>query len=470
MGRADQRRLEFGDWQTPAELCNRVLDRVAARFPSARSVVEPNCGAGAFLAAATRHYPDATLHGFDISEPYLQRAREVLGARAQLTRADFFELDWDAVLQELPQPILVVGNPPWVTNSRLGVFASKNLPEKRNSFGARGLEAKTGKSNFDISEWMVWRLVNALRQRDYFLAMLVKSTVARRLMQHVSHAALALEGSTHWVDARAHFDASVDAVLLTLRSGADTSVASWAVFDALDADSPARHMGVVDGRLSSDLGRFHRTRALEGRSSIEWRSGIKHDCAAVMELVERDGTFRNKHGERVDIEEEYVFPLLKSSDLAKGRVSTHRRVIVPQSTLAGDTSIVKERAPKTWAYLDKHRAKFEARKSSIYRGQPAFALFGVGEYSFRPHKVAISGLYKSLTFNVVEPIAGRPTMLDDTCYFLPCESREQAEALARHLNGDRAREFFEARIFWDAKRPVNKALLSSLCLESLSEL
>jgi hypothetical protein len=94
----------------------------------------------------------------------------------------------------------------------------------------------------------------------------------------------------------------------------------------------------------------------------------------------------------------------------------------------------------------------------------------VGEYSFRPHKVAISGLYKSLTFNVVEPIAGRPTMLDDTCYFLPCESREQAEALARHLNGDRAREFFEARIFWDAKRPVNKALLSSLCLESLSEL
>ena len=45
-----------------------------------------------------------------------------------------------------------------------------------------------------------------------------------------------------------------------------------------------------------------------------------------------------------------------------------------------------------WSYLQAHGARFARRKSSIYHGQPPFALFGIGPYSFAPFKVAILNL------------------------------------------------------------------------------
>jgi len=45
---------------------------------------------------------------------------------------------------------LVIGNPPWVTNSELGSINSKNLPKKSNFKKNSGLEAMTGKGNFEI--------------------------------------------------------------------------------------------------------------------------------------------------------------------------------------------------------------------------------------------------------------------------------------------------------------------------------
>ncbi len=45
----------------------------------------------------------------------------------------------------------VIGNPPWVTNSRQGKNSSLNVPLKSNIYGLKGIDAITGKSNFDIS-------------------------------------------------------------------------------------------------------------------------------------------------------------------------------------------------------------------------------------------------------------------------------------------------------------------------------
>jgi hypothetical protein len=254
---------------------------------------------------------------------------------------------------------------------------------------------------------------------------------------------------------------------LCLRSGRHTAGTSWPVFESLRSVEAENEMGVVGDRVVGDLGAFRRTLGLEGRSESEWRSGIKHDCADVMELRLDGGALWNKLGERVEIESEFVYPLLKSSDLAKGKRESARRVIVTQSRLGEDTARIREHAPKTWAYLSRREAAFAARKSRIYRGQPAFALFGVGDYTFEPHKVAVSGLYKRPRFTELGPIDGRPVMLDDTCYFVTCGSAESAGSLARSLNGELAREFFLARMFSDSKRPVNKALLQTLNLDAL---
>ena len=84
-------------------------------------------------------------------------------------------------------PILVLGNPPWATSSGLGASGGRNLPQKTNFQNRRGLDALTGKSNFDVAESMLLTLLEAGRrsQKAVTLAMLVKTSVARRVLSHL---------------------------------------------------------------------------------------------------------------------------------------------------------------------------------------------------------------------------------------------------------------------------------------------
>jgi hypothetical protein len=199
-----------------------------------------------------------------------------------------------------------------------------------------------------------------------------------------------------------------------------------------------------------------------------WRSGVKHDCADVLELEERDGRLRNKLGDEVVIESDYLYPLLKSGDL-KSRTSDCRRwLLLPQRFLGEDTSRLETEAPQTWRYLQSHAVRLDSRRSSIYRRQPRFAVFGVGEYTFAMWKVAVSGLAKQLRFVVVANRHERPVLLDDASYFLPCESEQDAETKAELLNSLLAREFFSAFVFWDAKRPITAEILRRLDLNRLA--
>jgi hypothetical protein len=195
-----------------------------------------------------------------------------------------------------------------------------------------------------------------------------------------------------------------------------------------------------------------------------------------MELEQEELGFRNKLGELYDLEITYLYPMLKSSDIANGTDVFHppfphqsRWMLVPQRAIGEDTTSIKHVAPKTWAYLMDHRDLLDRRRSSVYKGQPRFSVFGVGEYSFSPWKVAISGLYKKLHFTAVGPYGGKPVVLDDTCYFVPCQSEKEARYLVGLLNSTIAKKFFEAFIFWDAKRPITASVLRRLSLLALAK-
>jgi hypothetical protein len=486
-------RVERGDWQTPRALCDQVLDCVLARMssrPAPVTVVEPTCGQGTFLVSAASRLPAAELVGYEINAGYTGAARRALAGhrRKRLVTRDFFDVDWERELADLPGPLLVLGNPPWVTSAQLGALGSANAPRKDNrERGLRGLDAVTGKSNFDVSEWMLVRLLEALAGRDATIALLCKSAVARRVIETVAARDLDVVPVGLWrVDAARHFDASVSAVLFVAETRAGASASSrarassprqavWPVHGELGASRSSRRtkpeaaLGVVDGVLVADADRYARTRHLAGACSPEWRSGLKHDCARVMELARASAAspWRNGLGEIVDVEEELVHPLLKSSDIANARTTPSRAMIVTQRALGEDTAGLRRRAPRAWRYLTRHRAMFDARKSSIYEKQPPFAMFGVGGYSFAPWKVAISGLYKRSTFTVVGPHDGRPVVLDDTCYFLAFDDEARARRAADALRSEAASDFFAARIFWDAKRPVTKGILQALDLQAL---
>ncbi|HUG92139.1 MAG TPA: hypothetical protein VML55_14965, partial [Planctomycetaceae bacterium] len=131
-------------------------------------------------------------------------------------------------------------------------------------------------------------------------------------------------------------------------------------------------------------------------------------------------------------------------------------------------SRIRQSAPKTWAYLERHADALDRRASSIYRNRPRFAMFGIGEYTFAPWKVAISGLHKKLAFAVVGPQAGKPVVLDDTCAFLPCGSADEAEFVRELLGAQDTQAFYSSQVFWDAKRPITTEILNQLDLHRLT--
>jgi hypothetical protein len=212
---------------------------------------------------------------------------------------------------------------------------------------------------------------------------------------------------------------------------------------------------------------YDRWHGLLGRGLSGWRSGIKHDCSNVFELVQRGAEYENGLGARLEVEAEVVFPLLKSSDLARNR-PPRRWLLVPQRTMTASPEDLQRSAPKAWQYLLANNALLAKRGSSIYRNRPRFSIFGVGPYSFSPWKVAISGLYKKLAFVEVSSFQGRPVVLDDTCYFFSCQSEEECNVLHALVQSEPAREFWSAFVFWDAKRPITAEILNLLDLAALA--
>jgi len=68
--------------------------------------------------------------------------------------------------------------------------------------------------------------------------------------------------------------------------------------------------------------------------------------------------------------------------------------------------------------------------------QAQVSIFGVGDYSFSPWKIAISGMYKSLRFVKVGPFQAQPVVFDDTTNFIPCPSETAATLLLSLLESD----------------------------------
>ena len=295
----------------------------------------------------------------------LTRLARILSQFAvQILQRDFFNEDWKCNLARAGKTrILVIGNPPWVTNSDLGQLGSKNLPTKTNFQGLRGFDARTGKSNFDISEWMLVRLIEALPP-DGAIAMLCKTMTARKVLRHFWKTCGGLQGSSLFqIDAKAEFDVAVDACLF-FASGKRTTERVAAVYTDLDTASTSTRFGFVDGTLVSNLDAYRAHKSLDGGSSTYiWRSGVKHDAASVMEFTRGGRKLINGFGELVDIEEDYVFPLLKSSDLGNGRTTIRKSVLVTQKHTGDDTSEIEQRAPKTWRYLMRHADALGDRKT-----------------------------------------------------------------------------------------------------------
>ncbi|HET7624750.1 MAG TPA: N-6 DNA methylase [Verrucomicrobiae bacterium] len=468
-------KIEFGDFQTPQILADEICALLTKRQIVPEIILEPTCGVGSFLVAAAKTFSNAKLFGWDINSEYIEQAGVALnqiGAakRSSVSAKDFFKHDWETELAGIQNELLILGNLPWVTNATVSGLNGANLPAKQNFQNFRGIEARTGKSNFDISEWMLIQLIKSLRGKSATIAMLCKTAIARKLLRFAwQNDGRISKASLHRIDAKKYFNASVDACLLLVQTGSSGPMEA-AIFDNLQAQTPSKVLGLIGQDLVSDVRIYRKLKHFEGLCPYQWRSGVKHDCSSVMELWRKEkNIFRNKLDEETELESEFLFPLLKCSDLANGRIEPNRFVLITQTRVGQDTSEILTRAPRTWNYLDSHRKLFDARKSSIYSNRIPFALFGIGDYSFAPWKVAVSGLHKIPRFLFIEPFENKPVLFDDTCYFLPFQNEDEAKIVAEILNSRPCLQFISSLLFEDSKRPITVELLERLNLHAIAE-
>jgi hypothetical protein len=469
-------KVEYGDFQTPIELAELVCQKLIELGVNPDAIIEPTCGIGNFIDTSSRLFRSTDkIFGVEINSHYVEeiKTRQQLDRdkRIEIIEADFFQFDWRSQLDKLDGELLIIGNFPWVTNSQQGIIGGKNLPAKDNFQNHIGLDAITGKSNFDISEWMLIQSIEWLQNKGGYLAMLCKTSVARKILTHLHTKNLNLAYcASYRIDAKKYFNASVESCLLFCKFDGISTNYFCDVFDSLESTEYQR-IGYRHNILVRDVVAFDQVSELyHPNPELKWRSGVKHDCSSVMELRKIDKNLINGFGDIVDIEDTYLFPLLKGSDVAQNRIQDNDRyILVTQRFVGESTDSIEYLAPKTWKYLESYSKYLDNRKSKIYLKNPKFSIFGVGTYTFTPWKIAICGLYKKLEFRLIGQLNDRDVIFDDTVYFISFDDRESADLVFDLLTSTPVRDFYSSLIFWDEKRPIKSSILNSLNLAAKFE-
>ena len=472
-------RREYGDYQTPADFAEKVcvyLKEVRRIQPSA--VVEPTCGVGGFLKSSLI-FQAGEYYGIEINPEYCEVCRNsIQDDRVHIINADFFAFSSKSLVKDQRQ-ILVIGNPPWVTNSTLSALGSDNLPVKENFKGLRGIDAITGSSNFDICEYIIMQLASEYRGTNAVICMLCKTSVAREVFKELKRNRIGFSSCDILeFDAAKVFGINASACVLVIELSEKPVSSDYCnVYDFERPETIKSRFGFSEGQFYSKLDR--ETESFDGKCPLKWRQGVKHDCSRVMELTLRNGALWNGNGETVQIEDDLLFPLVKSSMFKSPVIHSFSKfVIVTQKKVREETGHLEREVPKTWDYLKRNQELFESRKSSIYRGAPLFSMFGVGSYSYSKYKVGVSGFYKQPLFSVLYSDDGKPVMTDDTSYFICFDSYDSAYIAMLLLNSDKVQDFLASIAFLDAKRPYTKSVLEridfdrivdSLTLDDLTE-
>jgi hypothetical protein len=477
-------RAEYGDFQTNDDLAAKVASLLKHEFPNPKVIIEPTCGKGNFIVASLKTFDTIeNVLGVEIYKPYVWETKFnilqffINNPKAKrpeiiILHYNVFDFDFSQIAQQhLADEILIIGNPPWVTNSKLGILESSNLPAKSNFKKHNGFDAITGKGNFDIAEYITLMMLDAFQYSNGHIAFLVKNSVIKNVVFDQRQRQYKISDlQKHSIDSKKEFNVSVEASLLICKLNT-ISEYCCKEFDFYNSSSFRNKFGWVNNKFVSDLEHYGHTKDIDGVCPFEWRQGVKHDCAIIMELEKINGHFINGLNEEINLEHGLIYGFLKSSDLKNTVIkSTRKYTIITQKKIGQETSYIQYAYPETYRYLKEHLSLFAARKSSIYKDKPLFSIFGIGDYSFKPFKVAISGLYKSFHFTLVLPQEDRPVMLDDTCYFIGFEKIEFAVYAIILLNSKTTMEFLQSITFSDAKRTFTKEILMRINLFKLASI
>ncbi|MBQ9026716.1 MAG: hypothetical protein IJ104_10165 [Methanobrevibacter sp.] len=454
---------ELRNYQTPIYITDEICGYLKNDLKiNPEVIIEPFCRIGNFLKSASDTFPESKLIGIDIDKKNLNEVDSTI-PNITLINEDIFSLKFENINND---SYLILGNPIGVTNSEL----SKISLNQSNFKNKTDFEALSRNSNIDISEYVILKIINEFKDTNTTIAFLCKTTISRNVFIELIENEIPYSFIKQ-INFNSHkaFKIDADACLFVIQfGGKPLTDKTCAVADISNPSEAIYKFGFKSDKFYSNIDDIP---DLEGECQIEWRQGVKHDCAKVMELMYEDKHLINKNNEDVNIEDTLVYPLLKGSKLKKPIITeTSMFTIITQKKIKQDTTYIENEAPKTWKYLNDNKDFFDNRKSSIYEKAPDFSIFGIGDYSFKKYKVAISGFYKNPIFSLV--YSEKTMMLDDTCYFLSFDDYDLAYITMLILNSRLVRKFLKNIAFIDSKRPFAKKVLKRVdinkCLKLLS--
>jgi len=480
---------DLGDFQTPLDFTDKICSCLQNRNCNPSFLLEPTCGKGNFVISALKIFPDLKkIYCVDLQPKYewefklnilnLQIEQE-FQAEINFYRLNIFSPEFSNIFKKLEKysekEFLVIGNPPWITNTELSKLNSLNLPEKSNFKGLKGLDALTGKSNFDIAEYIMINLLqNLMKSRlSGKFAFLLKDSVIQKILKENHRSPLKLSNNYALeTDFQKIFHINAHGSLFLADFGESSeNICKKQPFFENTKNPQYNTFGWIDKKFVSNIDNYRKYEWLEGKSPKIWRQGVKHDLSKVMVLYyDPNRNLVNGNDEKIDLEKNYLYPFLKSSDLqVKIAQKSRFELIITQHKLGQDTKLLEEKAPKLWNYLNQNLDKFNARKSKIYNNKPLFSIFGIGDYTFKPFKIGISGFYKKLNFCLIKPQDDKPVILDDTSYYLFFDKLMDAFFTWVFLNFPDVEGFLSSIVFINAKRPYKKEVLMRLNYAKLIE-
>lgn len=465
---------QFGDFQTPNSFTRKVVKLLKDLNFDYQNIIEPTFGKGNFIKTSLELFNNVeSISGLELQKNYFLEFKNNINYDIieNIWNDDFFNFDISKLFYK-DKTNIVIGNPPWITKSQLKKLNSKNSQINIKFDDLKGLDAMTGKSNFDISEYMAIQLLKEMDtlEKKSAMAFLVKKSVARNVLKHLN--TLNIKVSSFDIfnfNAKKVFNISIDACLMLISIDKDSKLScnQANIFELNNPNQLVKKIGFIDGKFVSDFDSYIKIKEFDSETSWNWRSGIKHDLSKILELTKDGDFFINGIGEKLHLElkdNDYVYPLIKSSDIRKNENNIYYRkyIILPQKKPSNNTSKISLESPIIWEYLNNHLSDFKNRKSAIYINKDVFSVFGVGDYSFAPYKIAISGMYKKAIFSPIFSTKDKPIMLDDTIYSLSFNCEKDAIIVLGVLRSDVVENLLSSISFIDAKRPYTKEILKRI--------
>lgn len=395
--------------------------------------------------AAAVTFPRASLYGCEIQTKHFLEARRNLPL-ATLREANFFELDLERHFPLQGKP-LILANPPWVMADEIARGSFQNRPALYQATTAPpGLERILGSANFDIAEAVFFRCYAAYQHLEPVFAFLLKQTTARRILRYLwRHQLPGSRFQAIPINAKSIFKAQVEACVLMFE----------AVGHEHYAEAAGKKVAMVHGQMVEDYEAFLQYHHLLGPKRTLWRSGVKHDAKTVF-----------VPSALPNIEEDRVFPHLSGRQLFHGLAPSS--IILSQLRLGEPPTTLKS-LPKTWDYFMEHLAVLQKRKSRVFRGSHPFPIFGVGDYTFKPWKVAVASLYSKFRPKLVGPVDGKPVIFDDTIYFVAFDEEGEAKRFLSQAQRPEVAALLASLVPCGSKRSFTAQVLNRVQLEALGE-